>query len=132
MPDGVVFLPSFQKAGEKLCDADRLQFYEAIISYGLRGETIDMSPTVEALFMLVQPNIDSSQRRYRAAKENGRKGGRPPKKRSEDLDDRQPQAQEEDGLPETYSPLPPDEFERQRQERLAMLGALTVQSMEEE
>lgn len=82
MADGVVFLPSFHEAIKDLQDADRLQMYDAIVRYGLYGEVLDLSPIPKAMFALVKPNIDASQNRYRAAKENGSKGGRPSKNQS--------------------------------------------------
>ena len=78
MSDGVVFLPSFHEAIRDLPDVERLGAYDAVVRYGLYGELVDMSPAVKSLFTLMKPVIDSSQRRYRAAKENGRKGGAPP------------------------------------------------------
>ena len=80
MADGVVFLPSFHEAIKDLPDAERLGAYDAVIRYGLYGEVTDMTPVVKSLFVLIKPVIDSSQKRYRASKENGSKGGRPPKK----------------------------------------------------
>ena len=81
--DGVVILPSFYEAIKELPDTERLSAYDAIIRYGLYGEVIDMSPVVKPVFTLIKPVIDSSQRRYQAAKANGRKGGRPRKNQSE-------------------------------------------------
>ena len=83
MADGVVFLPSFHEAIKDLPDAERLGVYDAVIRYGLYGEIVEMPPVVKAMFALMKPVIDSSQRRYRAAKENGSKGGRPRKNQTE-------------------------------------------------
>lgn len=79
MANGVVFLPSFYEAIQGLDDPERLQMYDAIIRYGLYGEILDLDPIPKAMFALVKPNIDASQNRYRAAKANGSKGGRPSK-----------------------------------------------------
>ena len=96
MANGVLFFPSFYEAIEDLPDAERLGAYDAIIRYGLYGELSDMSPVVKSLFALMKPVIDSSQRRYHAAKENGIKGGRPPKNQTENQSKNQTQNQEKD------------------------------------
>ena len=83
MAQGVVFLPSFHEAIQGLDDSDRLQMYDAIVRYGLYGEILDLDPIPKAMFALVKPNIDASQNRYRAAKANGSKGGRPSKNQTE-------------------------------------------------
>ena len=75
--DGVVFLPSFHEAIKDFPDAERLLMYDAIIRYGLFGETIELPPVEKSMFALIKPIIDSSQNRHRASKENGKKGGRP-------------------------------------------------------
>ncbi len=77
MADGVVFLPSFHEAIKDLPDAERLQMYDAIIRYGLYGETIELSSIGKSLFCLMKPIVDSSQNRHRAAKENGSKPPKP-------------------------------------------------------
>ena len=91
MAQGVVFLPSFHEAIQELNDSDRLQMYDAIIRYGLYGEIIELSPIPKAMFALVKPNIDASQNRYRAAKANGSKGGRPSKNQTENQNKNQKQ-----------------------------------------
>lgn len=77
MTDGVVIMPSFFEALKDLPDSDRLALYDAICKYGLFGEMPENLTSVQkALFVLMKPNIDSSQKRYKASKENG---GKPPK-----------------------------------------------------
>lgn len=83
MADGVVFFPSYYEAIQNLPDQDRLAVYDAVVRYGLYGEIIELAPQVNSLFILMRPTIDSSQARHRAAKENGRRGGRPKKNQSE-------------------------------------------------
>lgn len=104
MSDGVVFLPSFHEAIRELPDAERLGAYDAVVHYGLYGEVVEMSPVVKSLFALMKPVIDSSQNRYRAAKENGnkppkdpdRKRGRPPKNQTKNQSGNQTQNQDID------------------------------------
>ena len=55
-----------------------------------------MPPVVKSMFALIKPVIDSSQRRYRAAKENGSKGGRPRKNQTENQTINQTGNQEKD------------------------------------
>lgn len=93
MASGVVFLPSYHEAIKDLPDEDRLQMYDAIVRYGLYGEAIELSGVAKALFTLIKPNIDSSQNRYRAAKANGEKGGRPAKNQRKNQTENQNQNQ---------------------------------------
>ena len=80
MSDGVVILPSYYDAIKNLSDKKRLAMLEAIICYGLYGEIKELYPEeLRMLFVLIKPNIDASQNRHRARKENGRK---PPKEGS--------------------------------------------------
>ena len=74
---GVVILASFYDAIKPLADADRLQLYDAICNYGIDGKPPDLPPHLQGYFLLIKPNIDSSQNRYRQAVENGGKGGAP-------------------------------------------------------
>ena len=96
MAQGVVFLPSFHEAIKDLEDSDRLQMYDAIVRYGLYGEIIELGNIPKAMFSLIKPNIDASQNRYRAAKENGSKGGRPCKNQTYNQNRNQRQNQDKD------------------------------------
>lgn len=144
MADGVVFLPSFHEAIKDLPDDVRLGVYDAVICYGLYGEIVEMSPTVKCMFTLMKPNIDASQRRYRTAKANGSKGGRPKKNQPQnqtqnqdidsdsekdyyiDLDSESDfDAESErdgDSLKGVYKPPSEADFENMRQQMLAKLG----------
>ena len=82
MTDGVLILRSYYEAAVLLPDQDRLAFYDVILSYGLNGELpADIPPHIMALFIGIKPNIDRSVSRYKAAVENGKKGGRPRKEK---------------------------------------------------
>ena len=150
MPDGIVFLPSFHESIKDLPDAERLCAYDAVIRYGLYGEVIDMPPLINSLFILMKPIIDASQNRYRASKENGKKGGRPPKNHTQnqtgihttnhdtyyekELDSHSEREQdnarerEEESLrgegrtSQAYKPPSEEAFEMMREQRLAQLG----------
>lgn len=61
-----------------LPDAERLLLYDSLCEYSLNGiEPNELSPMANSLFILMKPNIDSSNRRYKASVENGKKGGAP-------------------------------------------------------
>ena len=61
-----------------LQDADRLALYDCICEYSLNGkEPENLSPIANSLFTLMRPNIDSSNKKYAASVENGKKGGAP-------------------------------------------------------
>ena len=76
---GVVFRPSFYEAIKPLPNEDRLAMYDAVVKYGLEGETPKLEGILQSLFVLMKPNIDASQKNYLTSVENGKKGGRPPK-----------------------------------------------------
>ncbi len=78
--ESFVFYKSFYKAIKKIPKKYQLELYDAIAQYSLTGnEPENLSGTASAMFVLIKPNIDSSQRRYEASVENGKKGGRPKK-----------------------------------------------------
>ena len=87
MKDSFVFYKSFYDSIKKIPEEYQLELYNAIFSYSLDGiEQNDLSPIAEAMFILIKPIIDSSQKRYEASVENGKKGGRPLKKTQEKPD----------------------------------------------
>ena len=87
MKDSFVFYKSFYDAIKKIPEEYQLELYNAILSYSLEGiEPNNLSSIAEAMFILIKPNIDSSQKRYEASVENGKKGGRPLKKTQEEPD----------------------------------------------
>lgn len=80
MKDSFVFYKSFYDAIQKIPEEFQLELYNAIFKYSLEGiEPTNLSDIPQAMFTLIRPNIDSSQRRYTASVENGKKGGRPRK-----------------------------------------------------
>lgn len=77
-----VFYDSFRDSVEDMDDKDRLAFYEAIIDYSLDGKSPDsLSTELTRMFKLVKPQLDANTKR----KKDGKKGGRPSKKDSENL-----------------------------------------------
>ena len=78
--DSFVFYKSFYEAINNLEKEDQLEVYNAICEYSL-NENIPETITgvAKAMFILMKPNIDSANARYKASVENGKKGGRPRK-----------------------------------------------------
>lgn len=70
--DAIVIYRTYVEAAQDLCEADRLSLYEAIFSYGLDGEEIELSGIPKGYFMLIKPSLTASRRK--AA--NGQKGGK--------------------------------------------------------
>lgn len=69
--ESFVFYRSFAKALEKLPADQYKEIMMALCQYGLDGEAPELSdPVLEAIFLLVQPQIDANAKR----RENGRKG----------------------------------------------------------
>ena len=79
MRDGFIFYRSFYESAKALNDEDRLQLFDAIFEYALNNEETETKPMVNAFINLMKPQIDANNRRY----ENGKKGGRPPIKKTE-------------------------------------------------
>lgn len=75
-----VFYRSFYEAAKNLPDNERLALFDAINEYALNGNEIHSDySSVEALFIVIKPLLDSNTKRY----ENGNKGGRPRKNQAE-------------------------------------------------
>jgi hypothetical protein len=83
MRESFVFYASFYEAIKELPDNTQLELYAAICKYSLYGELPELSPISKALFTAIKPNIDKAAARYVASVENGKKGGRPPKKETQ-------------------------------------------------
>lgn len=80
MKDSFVFYKSFYDAIKQIPEEYQLELYNAILQYSLEGiEPQNLSNITSAMFTLIKPNIDSSQKKYETSVENGKKGGRPKK-----------------------------------------------------
>lgn len=89
-----VFYKSFYEAISKIPPENQLEVYNAICRYSLEGkEPEDLSGIASAIFILIKPNIDSSQNRYQASIENGKRGGRPRKNTSKEAKENQKENQ---------------------------------------
>ena len=65
--DSFIFYRSFYQSAKKLPKEDKAELFDAICSYALDGEEIDLSVVPEAIFTVIQPNLDANRRRW----ENG-------------------------------------------------------------
>lgn len=77
MKDSFIFYRSFFEASKALNDEQKLQFFDAIITYGLNKEETTSEPLVNAMYLLVKPQLMANHKRY----EDGVKGGRPTSKK---------------------------------------------------
>ena len=73
------FFASFYTSMRDLPPNDKLTLYNAIVEYGLFGVVPDLRGVPRALFELMRPNIDSSNRRREAqlARPKEKQGGAP-------------------------------------------------------
>lgn len=75
--DSFIFYRSFYEAIKGLPDNIRLEVFTAITEYALYGKQPEkLKPFARGMFTLIKPNLDTNTARY----ENGKKGGRKPKK----------------------------------------------------
>ena len=71
----ITMYESFYLAGQNMSIEDRVKFYEAIMEYGFYGKEPKLDGIIGTVFTAIKPVIDRSQ----AAREYGRRGGRPKK-----------------------------------------------------
>lgn len=83
MKDSFVFYRSFYEAIKKIPNECKMEVYEAIVKYSFEESVGELSPMADAMFTLIKPTLDSSQKRYEAKINNGKMGGRPSKKTEE-------------------------------------------------
>lgn len=78
MNESFVFYKSFYDSISKLPKENQVEIYDAVCSYSFYGEKPEnLSSIAEAIFVLMKPNIDSAQKRYKQNSENGKNGGAP-------------------------------------------------------
>lgn len=79
--ESFIFYKSFYEAIRNIPKESQLELYNAICEYSFTNELVELEDSIaKAMFILMKPNIDSANARYRASVENGKKGGRPKKK----------------------------------------------------
>ena len=74
--DSFIFYRSFFQSTKRLSKEDKAELFEAICSYALDGELIELSAIPDAIFSVIQPNLDANRRRW----ENGCKDKKKPSK----------------------------------------------------
>lgn len=75
--DSFIFFRSFYEAIKCTSPEVQLELYSAVSEYALYGKSPkNLSDLARAMFALMKPNLDVNIKRY----ENGKKGGRKPKK----------------------------------------------------
>lgn len=83
MADGFLFLPSFYDALADLPIEHRHMMQDALLDYWFLGTAPELPKELQRLFVLIKPNIDASRKRRETNRENGLKGGRPRKQKTE-------------------------------------------------
>ena len=81
--DSFVFYRSFYEALCQVPKKHRTEIYDAIFAYVFESRDASLSGAPGALWTLIKPQLDASQKRYENAKkgaEYGKMGGRPKKK----------------------------------------------------
>lgn len=82
MRHSLIFLPSYKDSIRPLDDENRLLMYDALVDYAVDGIEPDLPLLLNALFLSFKPIIDNGIKKYDAAAENGKKGGRPRKEKT--------------------------------------------------
>lgn len=73
MRDGFIFYRSFAEALSKVDAETKAQVLDALCSFALDGEEVDLDGVAGALFSLMRPQVEANNKKYL----NGCKGGRP-------------------------------------------------------
>lgn len=92
MKDSFVFYRSFFEALKNVPKKHRTEIYDAVFAYAFESQEPSLSGVPRALWELIKPQLDASERRYESAKKNGeygkmgaeygKKGGRPKKEKT--------------------------------------------------
>lgn len=83
--DSFIFYRSFYEALQNVPKKHRTEVYEAVFEYVFGSSEPSLSGVPRALWELIRPQLDASQKRYENARkgaEYGKMGGRPKKKES--------------------------------------------------
>lgn len=96
MKESIVFYKSFYEAIKNIPQEEQLKLYNAIFDYSFTEKEPKIEDGIaKAMFILIKPNIDSANARYKASVENGKKGGRPKKETQEKTEKNLSKTQEE-------------------------------------
>jgi len=73
--DSFIFYRSFYQSAKKLPKEDKAELFDAICSYALNGELVEMSVVPEAIFTVIKPNLDANRRKWQnGCKEKKKRG----------------------------------------------------------
>lgn len=86
-----VFYRSFYEAIQDVNDEQKLILFNAICEFALNYKKPKLDGICATLYKLIEPQIIANMERY----ENGKKGGRPPKKKTNGSDEKKPEVLEE-------------------------------------
>lgn len=84
--ESFVFRGEWMNVISDLPDDIRLEVYDAVIRYGISGETIELKPMAKIAFGFMKMAIDKDKEAYSRRSEAGSRGGRP---RKEETDENQ-------------------------------------------
>jgi hypothetical protein len=84
--ESFVFRGEWMNVISDLPDDIRLEVYDAVIRYGISGETIELKPMAKIAFGFMRMAIDKDKEAYSRRSEAGSRGGRP---RKEETDENQ-------------------------------------------
>ncbi|MEY3429423.1 MAG: hypothetical protein RI930_250 [Pseudomonadota bacterium] len=56
--DSFIFYRSFYQSAKKLPKEDKAELFDAICSYALDGELVELSVVPEAIFTVIKPQLD--------------------------------------------------------------------------
>ena len=84
---GFVFHESYYESVKMLGPADRLAALDALMEYVFTGALPggDVPDMAKMWFTMARPTVDASTKRYASAVANGKKGGRKPKQKQDDI-----------------------------------------------
>ncbi len=71
--DSFIFYKSFHEATKHLPDTERLEVFDALFLYAIEGIESELSGITNSIFVLIKPQIDANNKRFK----NGKNGGRP-------------------------------------------------------
>lgn len=77
--ESFVFRGEWMDVISELPEDIRLEVYDAVIRYGISGETIELKPVAKVAFGFVKLSIDKDKQKYDKKVEAGKNGGRPKK-----------------------------------------------------
>ncbi len=75
----LIFYSSYYEAIKELPDEEQGKVYKAVIDYAMERIEPNLTGVSKAMFVLIQPSLDASRKNY----ENGTKGGRPAKNKTQ-------------------------------------------------